>query len=68
MCLGKQDPIINEIPDTRREEVGGPRGPEPTRFGDGEKGGRRTDFQSVCRLSFPGYCRRRLGIMRGESR
>ena len=25
-------------------EVGGPKGPEPTRFGDWEKGGRCTDF------------------------
>ena len=25
-------------------EVGGPPGPEPTRFGDWEKGGRCTDF------------------------
>ncbi|KAK9666790.1 hypothetical protein RND81_14G211500 [Saponaria officinalis] len=25
-------------------EVGGPRGPEPTRFGDWEKGGRCSDF------------------------
>lgn len=26
------------------EELGGPKGPEPTRFGDWEKGGRCTDF------------------------
>jgi hypothetical protein len=25
-------------------EVGGPKGPEPTRFGDWEKGGRCSDF------------------------
>lgn len=25
-------------------EIGGPKGPEPTRFGDWEKGGRCTDF------------------------
>lgn len=25
-------------------EINGPRGPEPTRFGDWEKGGRCTDF------------------------
>jgi hypothetical protein len=25
-------------------EIGGPRGPEPTRYGDWEKGGRCTDF------------------------
>ncbi len=26
------------------EEIGGPKGPEPTRYGDWEKGGRCTDF------------------------
>ena len=38
-------------PDPRRggrpegvEERGGPRGPEPTRYGDWEKGGRCSDF------------------------
>jgi hypothetical protein len=25
-------------------EIGGPQGPEPTRYGDWEKGGRCTDF------------------------
>lgn len=25
-------------------EIGGPRGPEPTRYGDWEKGGRISDF------------------------
>ena len=29
-------------PDVR--EIGGPEGPEPTRYGDWEKGGRCTDF------------------------
>lgn len=29
---------------TQPEEIGGPKGPEPTRFGDWEKGGRCTDF------------------------
>jgi len=33
---GKDDP--------RPVEVGGPRGPEPTRYGDWEKGGRCSDF------------------------
>ena len=28
----------------RRREVGGPPGPEPTRYGDWEKGGRCIDF------------------------
>jgi hypothetical protein len=26
------------------EEIGGPKGPEPTRYGDWEKGGRCSDF------------------------
>lgn len=26
------------------QEIGGPKGPEPTRFGDWEKGGRCSDF------------------------
>lgn len=29
---------------TRPREVGGPKGPEPTRYGDWEKGGRCSDF------------------------
>lgn len=28
----------------KKEEIGGPKGPEPTRYGDWEKGGRCTDF------------------------
>ena len=28
----------------RRREIGGPKGPEPTRYGDWEVGGRCTDF------------------------
>jgi len=31
-------------PDSRRREIGGPPGPEPTRFGDWEKKGRCIDF------------------------
>ena len=42
----------SEIPDThsktsaddKPEEVGGPKGPEPTRYGDWEKAGRCIDF------------------------
>lgn len=30
--------------DGAAEEIGGPTGPEPTRFGDWEKGGRCSDF------------------------
>ena len=34
-----------EIADkTRVEEIGGPSGPEPTRYGDWERGGRCSDF------------------------
>lgn len=28
----------------RKPEIGGPKGPEPTRYGDWEKGGRCIDF------------------------
>ena len=28
----------------RKKEIGGPKGPEPTRYGDWEKNGRVTDF------------------------
>lgn len=31
-------------PETWPEEVGGPKGPEPTRFGDWERNGRCSDF------------------------
>jgi hypothetical protein len=31
-------------PPTRPREIGGPKGPEPTRYGDWEVGGRCTDF------------------------
>ena len=29
------------------KEIGGPKGPEPTRYGDWEKGGRVTDFWDI---------------------
>jgi hypothetical protein len=29
---------------SRKPEIGGPKGPEPTRYGDWEKGGRCIDF------------------------
>lgn len=29
---------------TPRQEIGGPQGPEPTRYGDWERNGRCTDF------------------------
>lgn len=31
-------------------EIGGPRGPEPTRYGDWERKGRVTDFWTLCHL------------------
>jgi hypothetical protein len=33
-----------ENPALRPREIGGPKGPEPTRYGDWEVGGRCTDF------------------------
>lgn len=30
--------------DSKPKEIGGPQGPEPTRYGDWEVGGRCTDF------------------------
>jgi hypothetical protein len=35
---------VAEIPYLKPEETGGPRGPEPTRFGDWERKGRCIDF------------------------
>lgn len=40
-------PTPPEVPDPEPDkprEIGGPSGPEPTRFGDWEKGGRCIDF------------------------
>jgi hypothetical protein len=31
-------------PETKPREIGGPKGPEPTRFGDWERNGRCSDF------------------------
>ena len=31
-------------PASARKEIGGPKGPEPTRYGDWEQNGRCTDF------------------------
>jgi hypothetical protein len=48
-----QEAVIEEPPRTPRPErpvqpavpeIGGPKGPEPTRYGDWETGGRCTDF------------------------
>ena len=41
----KQDPKVkkNHTPESK-EEIGGPKGPEPTRYNDWEKNGRVSDF------------------------
>ena len=48
-----QEAVVEERPRTPKPErpvppaipeIGGPKGPEPTRYGDWEKGGRCTDF------------------------
>ncbi|MFM2041891.1 MAG: hypothetical protein RLY86_467 [Pseudomonadota bacterium] len=45
---GPGGPVLNGDPKSsalqKPGEIGGPRGPEPTRFGDWEIGGRCTDF------------------------
>ncbi|MDX2143808.1 MAG: DUF1674 domain-containing protein [Rhodospirillaceae bacterium] len=38
------DSVPQPIPETPVPETGGPKGPEPTRFGDWEKKGRCSDF------------------------
>ena len=35
---------VAETPSRKPVEVGGPKGPEPTRYGDWEKAGRCSDF------------------------
>ncbi|MEM7071308.1 MAG: succinate dehydrogenase assembly factor 4 [Pseudomonadota bacterium] len=43
MC--KQDDLKQkEIKPAKQNEIGGPKGLEPTRYGDWEKGGRCIDF------------------------
>jgi hypothetical protein len=49
--MGKQPDDKPQTPPARpketpqpRREIGGPKGPEPTRYGDWEKDGRCTDF------------------------
>lgn len=41
---GEDAPVDWERPETWPQEVGGQRGPEPTRYGDWESHGRCTDF------------------------
>ncbi|WP_043643613.1 succinate dehydrogenase assembly factor 4 [Caenispirillum salinarum] len=35
---------LRDMPPSQEDEVGGPRGPEPTRYGDWERKGRVSDF------------------------
>lgn len=35
---------LNDMPPSQDDEIGGPRGPEPTRYGDWERKGRVSDF------------------------
>ena len=39
-----EDKILPKPAPPRPREIGGPKGPEPTRYGDWEVGGRCTDF------------------------
>jgi len=39
-----QQPVAVDAPLQKAVEIGGPKGPEPTRYGDWEKAGRCTDF------------------------
>ena len=40
----KEQPAAVEKPPHKTAEIGGPKGPEPTRYGDWEKAGRCSDF------------------------
>ena len=40
----KQPPAPAKAPPAKPKEIGGPKGPEPTRFGDWEQKGRASDF------------------------
>lgn len=35
---------LRDMPPSQADEIGGPRGPEPTRYGDWERKGRVSDF------------------------
>ena len=39
-----QPPAPAKTPPAKPKEIGGPKGPEPTRFGDWEQKGRVSDF------------------------
>lgn len=40
----EKKPVPPKTPPKMPVEIGGPKGPEPTRYGDWEKNGRCTDF------------------------
>jgi hypothetical protein len=40
----RRSPESQRPPESRPKEIGGPKGPEPTRYGDWEQNGRCTDF------------------------
>jgi hypothetical protein len=40
----KHEPDVKPLPKPMPKEIGGPKGPEPTRYGDWERNGRCTDF------------------------
>jgi hypothetical protein len=42
--LTSAEPVQSHRPAAPPREIGGPKGPEPTRFGDWEKAGRCIDF------------------------
>jgi hypothetical protein len=39
-----RDSEVTEVNGAKPREIGGPKGPEPTRFGDWERSGRCVDF------------------------
>ena len=39
-----EEPAVADLPEEKPVEIGGPKGPEPTRFGDWERAGRCSDF------------------------
>lgn len=43
-AAGTDGPADRTSPKSAPREIGGPRGPEPTRFGDWERNGRCIDF------------------------
>jgi hypothetical protein len=42
--ISSVEPLCAEVPYKKAEEIGGPAGLEPTRFGDWERKGRCIDF------------------------